>query len=59
MEQSCATCKHFYQHYVRHGRGYVKTGSGHCVYPRIKLRHDDTPACKHYGEKPAPKEKAD
>lgn len=59
MDPICATCKHFYQHYVRHGRGYLKTGSGHCVHPRIKLRQNDTPACKNYREKTEPKEKAD
>ena len=59
MDQTCATCKHFYQHYVRHGRGYLKAGSGHCVHPRIKLRQNDTPACKNYREKTEPKEKAD
>lgn len=50
-EAICKTCKYFYQHYIRLTKDrYTITPSGHCVYPRIKLRRDDTPACQHYKE---------
>lgn len=49
----CETCKYFHQHYVKYPNGrYVECGSGHCVYPRCKLRYTETPACKHYAPKP-------
>ena len=54
-EQACCkTCKHFRQHYVQYGRRYDWANCGHCVYPRLKTRAPDTPACGHYrprGEK--------
>ncbi|WNX85032.1 hypothetical protein RWV98_01795 [Agathobaculum sp. NTUH-O15-33] len=50
-EAICKTCKYFYQHYIRLTKDrYTITPSGHCVYPRIKLRHEDAPACPHYQE---------
>ena len=52
MDKICATCAHFRQHYVKFGCRYDKAASGHCVYPRCKFRYCDTPACKHYKEKP-------
>ena len=49
----CETCKRFYQHYVKYPSGrYGKCSSGHCAYPRQKLRYAETPACKHYAPKP-------
>ena len=30
---------------------YLKTSCGHCVYPRLKHRKADTPACSHFREK--------
>lgn len=34
-----ANCKHFHLHYVPDGiRGYRPANSGHCIYPRLKLR---------------------
>lgn len=35
----CANCKHFYPHYLNTGvYGYRPANSGHCCYPRLKLR---------------------
>ena len=48
-EYTCQTCKHFRQHYVKLGEDYYwECGSGHCVYPRRKLRYGDTKACQNY-----------
>ena len=47
----CATCAHFRRHYIKMGRRYDPIHSGHCVYPRGKLRYEETPACRHYKEK--------
>lgn len=45
----CADCVHFRQHYVRVGRGrYAKAGSGHCVYPRLKLRSCGARPCDRF-----------
>ncbi len=51
MTQICENCKHYIQHYVRHGRGYIIVYCGHCRYPRLKHRKPDTPACAHYKQK--------
>lgn len=54
-EKICQTCKHFYQHYVKWGEDeYRECGSGHCMYPRRKLRYIDAKACQNY----VPKETA-
>lgn len=50
MAGTCETCTHFRRHYVKFGRGYLKTNDGHCVYPRRKLRRGSTPACEHFKE---------
>ncbi|NBI68749.1 hypothetical protein D1646_18570 [Pseudoflavonifractor sp. 60] len=47
--RTCQTCKHFRQHYVKWGEDdYQKCGSGHCVYPRLKPRRNETKACQYY-----------
>ena len=51
MEKICQTCAHFRQHYTKVGQYYRKTRSGHCVYPRKKLRYCEKAACEHYKEK--------
>ena len=51
MDKTCATCAHFRRHYIKMGYRYNPIHSGHCVYPRGKLRYEETPACKHYKEK--------
>lgn len=45
---TCATCKHFRQHYIKFGRRYSPISYGHCVYPRLKKRETDNKACEHY-----------
>ena len=49
---TCETCKHFFQHYVPldwEGTTYfTPCASGHCGYPRIKLRRAGTEACDNY-----------
>jgi len=49
--QFCATCQHFYPHYVRtDSNQYHLISAGHCVHPRQKLREAyDT--CKFYETK--------
>lgn len=49
LEDVCANCKYFRQHYVKEQFGYSFTAcnAGHCVYPRIKDRSPgDT--CKNF-----------
>ena len=49
----CKDCIHFRPHYVRRGRNwYLRTACGHCVYPRLKHRKEETPACNNF--KPLP-----
>lgn len=48
MESSCETCAYFVRHYVKIGEQYRRVSGGHCFYPRVKLRFEDTPACDHY-----------
>jgi len=47
-DYTCGTCQYFIQHYAKWGKGYRKVYCGHCLYPRIKTRHEDTPSCPHY-----------
>jgi len=55
-ELICQNCEHFYQHYVLLAEShYSKCGSGHCVFPRRKLRYTDEKACQHF----VPKETED
>lgn len=57
--QSCGTCKYFRQHYVKFGDDqYILTGSGHCVYPRLKLRADYAKPCRNYIDKEEEEEEA-
>ena len=50
MEASiCKTCVHFRQHYVPFDEiRFTETPYGHCVFPRLKERRNNTPACVHY-----------
>lgn len=46
----CTNCKHFYQHFLWDGNRFRAANSGHCGFPRLKLRMAyDT--CKHFREK--------
>ena len=47
-EKNCGNCKHFRQHYIKFGRSYIEIFYGHCVYPMLKKRNSDTPACANY-----------
>jgi hypothetical protein len=49
--ETCKTCKHFRQHYIKFGNSYREILYGHCVYPRLKRRESATPACEHYEER--------
>lgn len=45
----CQNCKHFRVHYVKDPAGnYRRVRGGHCVYPRLKLRYGEKPACAHF-----------
>ena len=39
-EKICATCKHFYRHYIKEqlgiGNKFVELDEGHCAQPRLK-----------------------
>lgn len=48
MENTCQTCLHFIQHYIKREKSFITVYCGHCVYPLLKSRKGDTPACKHY-----------
>lgn len=49
-EVVCASCVHYHQHYVRYGdyAYYSACNSGHCSYPRIKLREPGHEACLYW-----------
>ena len=47
-DERCKHCKHFRQHYIKFGKSYREILYGHCVYPRLKKRNTDSPACNHY-----------
>lgn len=54
--KTCEQCKRFRKHYVRvNDRLFMPIHTGHCVYPRIKTRKNEAPACAHFLER-APKE---
>ena len=39
MEDVCANCQHFIQHYHKYSNfDYVAVNCGHCIYPRVKDR---------------------
>ncbi len=47
----CKNCRHFRQHYIKHGLSYRELWYGHCVYPRLKKRETAAKACEHYKER--------
>ena len=47
-EKYCEDCKYFRQHYITDGTRYDYVYCGHCVYPRLKTRKPDTPACFYF-----------
>lgn len=54
-KNTCGSCKHFRQHYIKFGRSYRPLLYGHCTYPRLKNREVQAPACKHYAKRPSDK----
>ncbi len=48
MDNTCGSCKHFRQHYIKFGRRYLEIAYGHCVYPRLKRRNTQAKACEHF-----------
>lgn len=50
-QQTCKTCKHFRQHYIKSGRRYDAINCGHCVRPRLKTRGPLHPACERYASR--------
>ncbi len=56
-EQPCITCQsclHFRQHYILFDANwYSPAGCGHCVYPRLKHRPPQHPACVHFSPRPS------
>ncbi len=50
--ETCESCKHFVQHYVKDKRSkFVPIYEGHCAHPRLKSRKTDTPACEKFSLK--------
>lgn len=45
---TCGNCVYFVRHYIRNGRKFQPLSFGHCTYPRIKSRTDETPACDKF-----------
>lgn len=51
MEQKiCGQCRHFRRHYILDEQTCKAVYCGHCVFPRLKNRKPDTPACGHFVE---------
>ena len=48
--QLCINCKYFHRHYRKDGWAF---DSGHCVYPRLKLRRAYD-SCNYFQNKKAP-----
>ena len=48
MPFRCADCLHYCGHYVKFRESYIPLLYGHCVFPRLKKRSFDSPACKHF-----------
>lgn len=57
IQKTCKSCKHFRQHYIKHGNSYNEISYGHCVSPRLKKRDSETPACENYNKRPQAKKK--
>ena len=53
-EPTCKTCIHYHQHYIVDDQRCVAIKCGHCVYPRLKHREPQNPACAHYEAQTTP-----
>ena len=52
-QKTCATCHHFYQHYVKVGKNkYTALALGHCGNPRARDKKVDTPSRQRYSKRP-------
>ena len=59
-EPKCSMCIYFRQHYIHWDADcYYEVPCGHCVYPRLKHRKPDTPACIHFHSRQEQKDKSD
>ena len=49
QEEVCANCKHYVQHWVKtkYREGLSPCNTGHCLYPRKKLRKPGE-TCEHF-----------
>ena len=47
-KNTCGQCGHFYQHYVLDDQSAIRVCCGHCVFPILKNRRPDTPACGNF-----------
>ena len=55
-KNTCGQCGHFRRHYVLDEQLCTAVCCGHCVFPRLKNRRPDTPACGSFvaGEQQGP-----
>ncbi|MCI8497575.1 MAG: hypothetical protein HFE85_04925 [Clostridiales bacterium] len=58
-KETCKTCKHFVQHYIRRQNRYEELERGHCKHPRLKDRQTNTPACQHYSVRKSAKKEGE
>ena len=56
QKNTCGQCGHFRQHYILDDQGCAVVCCGHCVFPRMKNRRPDLPACGNFvaGERKKP-----
>lgn len=47
-KMTCDDCIYFRPHYVKFEFYFLKTGCGHCVYPRIKRRDRFSTVCRYF-----------
>ncbi len=46
--ETCATCKHFHQHYSLKDGILTRVYCGHCTFPRVKHKRPCNKTCPHY-----------
>lgn len=46
--KNCDTCFYYRNHYVKLEDTYCVINDGHCVFPKLKRRYADQPACSYY-----------
>ena len=58
-KNTCGRCAHFRRHYILDEQVCTAVCCGHCVFPRLKNRRPDSPACGHFveGEEGLPEQK--